>query len=150
MHQASECEFCRISLRKETARAICETPMALAFFPLQPAILGHTLVIPTQHVPDLWSVDEPLANHLLHVAIRISHAIRVAMNPDGLNLITSAGEAASQTIFHLHLHVVPRWYHDRIGNIWPPKTDYDNAIKDEIANRIRHACEGSMASRDNC
>jgi histidine triad (HIT) family protein len=137
-----ECEFCRIIRGEESARVVCETETTLAFFPLKPAVLGHTLLIPKVHVPDLWTSRPDLGPSLMEDAIRVGKALKVALRPDGLNMITSAGEAASQTVFHLHLHLVPRWLNDRIGNIWPPAEGLSEEVKDEVADLVREACEG--------
>lgn len=136
-----ECEFCKIVRGEVEARIVCETAAALAFFPLKPAALGHTLVVPKQHVRDLWSVDEALAGHVMELAVRVGKAIRLAVEPDGMQLISSVGQAATQTIFHLHLHMVPRWSNDHIGNIWPPTQPWKETVKDEVADRIREACQ---------
>lgn len=73
----------------------------------------------------------------MQAVIDVGQAITAALRPDGLNLISSAGEAASQTVFHLHLHVVPRWAGDRLGNIWPPSPPLTDEVKDETAVAIR-------------
>jgi histidine triad (HIT) family protein len=62
------------------------------------------------------------------------------LDPDGMNLITSSGSAAEQTVFHLHLHVVPRWRNDAIGRIWPPEKPMSEVVKENLADRIRDAC----------
>ena len=99
----------------------------IAFFPLNPATPGHTLVIPREHVADLWQVEPPLSNELMTAVIRVGHAIDQALKPEGMNLITSAGQTAEQTVFHLHLHVVPRWRRDGFGRIWPVEGRFDDA-----------------------
>jgi histidine triad (HIT) family protein len=76
----------------------------------------------------------------MDAAIRVGRAIEAAVHPDGLNLISSAGASAEQTVFHLHLHVVPRWEHDGFGQIWPDKHDYEPSAIAEVAQRIRAAC----------
>jgi histidine triad (HIT) family protein len=73
-------------------------------------------------------------------AIYVGRAIQAALAPEGMNLITSSGEIAEQTVFHLHLHLVPRWPGDGFGDIWPPAgLDDDPALKD-AAERIRETC----------
>ena len=74
------------------------------------------------------------------MVLRVGRAIQEALTPEGMNLISSAGEAASQTVFHLHLHVVPRWHGDHIGNIWPPSEPWSETVKDDVADAIRRAC----------
>jgi histidine triad (HIT) family protein len=135
------CDFCAIAWREDqSTEVVCEGERWIAFFPLNPATPGHTLVIPKVHTPDLWKLDPRLGGDLMSAVIRVGRAIKSALAPDGMNLITSAGEAAEQTIFHLHLHVVPRWHGDGFGRIWPPKGKYEKADLVEVANRIREAC----------
>jgi histidine triad (HIT) family protein len=134
-----KCEFCQIVRGERPARVVADGPDALAFFPLQPVCRGHTIVIPKTHVRDLWAAGSVLSAELMQVVIRVGHAIRTALRPDGLNLISSAGEAASQTVFHLHLHVVPRWAGDQMGSIWPPSPPLTDEAKDETAAAIRAA-----------
>ena len=134
-----DCEFCQIVWGERPARVVADAPDALAFFPLRPVCPGHTIVIPKTHVPDLWAASSLLSAGLMQAVIRVGHAIDTALRPDGLNLISSAGQAASQTVFHLHLHVVPRWAGDRLGSIWPPSPPFGEEVKDETAAAIRAA-----------
>jgi histidine triad (HIT) family protein len=134
-----DCEFCRIVRGEQPTRVVAEAPDALAFFPLRPVCLGHTIVIPKVHVRDLWAADSRPDTGLMQMVISVGHAIKAAVQPAGLNLISSAGEAASQTVFHLHLHVVPRWPGDRLGNLWPPSPPLSEEAKDETAAAIRAA-----------
>jgi histidine triad (HIT) family protein len=112
----------------------------VAFFPNEPATPGHTLIIPREHIPDLWACGPELAADLMGAAVLVGRAVSAAVAPDGMNLITSAGSAAGQTVFHLHLHVVPRWTSDPIGEIWPPKTSMKEKLRDELAAEIRSQC----------
>jgi histidine triad (HIT) family protein len=72
--------------------------------------------------------------------IQVGRAIDRALKPDGMNLITSAGETAEQTVFHLHLHIVPRWKRDGFGRIWPAEGKFEDADLENVADRIREAC----------
>jgi histidine triad (HIT) family protein len=72
--------------------------------------------------------------------IKVGRAIKSALEPEGMNLISSAGEAAEQTIFHLHMHLVPRWQQDGFGRIWPNKERWEDVELGDVANRIRQAC----------
>ena len=76
----------------------------------------------------------------MEAAIRVGRAINLALAPEGMNLITSSGKAAEQSVFHLHLHVVPRWFKDGFGRIWPPEKPMDEALKEDTAERVRAAC----------
>jgi histidine triad (HIT) family protein len=139
--QEPGCDFCRIARGEDQAvEVVCEGESWVAFFPLNPATPGHTLVIPKTHVADLWKVQPPLDAELMTAVIRVGRAIDAALNPEGMNLITSAGETAEQTVFHLHLHLVPRWRRDGFGRIWPREDKYEDALLGDVANRIRDAC----------
>jgi histidine triad (HIT) family protein len=142
--RSPDCDFCAIARGEEpSAEVVCEGETWVAFFPLKPATPGHTLVIPRSHVPDLWSADPALASDLMVAAVKVGRAIRTAVTPEGMNLITSSGEVAEQTVYHLHLHVVPRWRHDGFEEIWPPKGDLPGVDLEGIADRIREACESA-------
>lgn len=137
----SDCDFCRIARGEDTSvEIVCEADSWLAFFPLNPATPGHTLVIPRRHVSDLWHVESILGSKLMAAVIKVGRAIDAALTPQGMNLITSAGETAEQTVFHLHLHVVPRWHTDGFGRIWPTDRRYENTELEDVANQIRSAC----------
>jgi histidine triad (HIT) family protein len=135
------CEFCAIARGEDSSvEVVCEGDSWIAFFPLNPTTPGHTLVIPRVHVTDLWNVEPPLGADLMAAAIRVGRAIEMSLAPDGMNLITSAGTTAEQSIFHLHLHVVPRWERDGFGQIWPGDRRYEDAELVDVADRIRAAC----------
>jgi len=134
------CPFCAIARGDDgSVEIVCEDQGWVAFFPLEPATPGHTLIIPRHHVRHLWVMDSADARALMGAVVRVGAAIDEALNPEGLNLITSAGEAAEQTVFHLHLHVVPRWQRDGF-KIWPPDRPFPEQLKEEAAERIRQAC----------
>lgn len=136
-----DCPFCEIVLRDDPdAREVYRDEHVVAFFPTEPAVLGHTMVIPRKHVADIWSMDEETAGHLSRATVRLAGAIREAVHPEGLNVIQSNGEAATQTVFHLHVHLVPRWDGDAMGPIWPEETDYSEEEKDDVLMRVRTAC----------
>lgn len=133
------CAFCEILAGTAPADIICRGPHAVAFAPLEPAARGHALVIPATHVTSFLSADVEVLSEVTRVSQLVARAISKALNPDGFNLITSAGHAATQSIFHLHIHVVPRWEGDRMGDIWPPTTPYLEGVQDEDVSLIREA-----------
>ena len=131
------CPFCDIIAGRADARIVGKTPGTIAFFPLRPAALGHTLVIPKRHVANIWKADREVVEQVAWATAVTAQALRRALSPDGLNIINSTGEAASQTIFHLHVHLVPRWSGDHIGNLWPPSEPWSEEVKDNIAELVR-------------
>jgi histidine triad (HIT) family protein len=144
MEQAAfdpSCDFCQIAAGQDrTVELVCEGKAWLAFFPLEPATPGHTLVIPRNHVADLWSLDPTLGSELMAAVVRVGRAIQTALVPEGMNLISSSGAAAEQSVFHLHLHIVPRWRRDGFGRIWPLESTTEQEQIDDVADLIRAAC----------
>lgn len=141
MNIGLECPFCGIVERDDPdVREVWRDERAVAFFPTEPAVLGHTLLIPRFHVPDIWQLPDELAAHLGKVGVRLAAAIRKAVAPEGLNVIQSNGIAATQTVGHFHIHFVPRWTTDAFGPIWPSETDYSEGQKDETWERVKAAC----------
>jgi histidine triad (HIT) family protein len=138
------CDFCEIVRREEPARIVMRDEHVVAFFPIDPATLGHTLVIPTNHIPDIWALDDMTATMLTHATLRVARAVRTALSPDGLNIIQSNGAAATQTVQHLHVHVVPRWEGDDMGQIWPPESTSNHGSLSEE----RHESEALQVIRD--
>jgi diadenosine tetraphosphate (Ap4A) HIT family hydrolase len=136
------CAFCAIvSGEDRSVEIVCEDESWLAFFPLDPATPGHTLIIPRTHTSDLWESPTAVAIELMRGIVRVGRAINSALKPEGMNLITSAGKAAEQTVFHLHLHLVPRWTGDGFGHIWPvDDRKYQDVRIQDAADRIRAAC----------
>lgn len=141
MTGAENCPFCEIVQREDPyAREVYRDGHVVAFFPTEPAVLGHTMVVPRKHLADIWELDEETAGHLTRATVRLAGVIREALRPGGLNVIQSNGEAATQTVFHLHVHLVPRWDGDAMGPIWPEETDYVEAEKDQTLAAVREAC----------
>jgi histidine triad (HIT) family protein len=106
---ASTCVFCEIVAGTAPAKVVATWPDAIALVPLTPVVDGHTIVIPRRHVPDL-AADPDVA------AAVMRRTAEIATPP--CNIITSAGSAATQTVFHLHLHIVPRTPGDGLALPW--------------------------------
>ncbi|MFD4591479.1 MULTISPECIES: HIT family protein [Streptomyces] len=132
---SAACPFCAIVTGDDSiARVVYRGPEITAFFPLEPATQGHTLVVPNRHVSDLTDLTPAEIGDLGKAALRIARAIRVGLSPDGLNLIQSTGAAATQTVPHVHFHLVPRWSDDRMTLRWPTgAAEDDPAINQTLA-----------------
>ena len=91
MTSPPDCDFCAIARGDSDAEVVCEGEHWVAFFPLEPATAGHTLVIPREHVKDLWQASTDTGRELIEAVIRVGRAIKIAVEPDGMNMITSRG-----------------------------------------------------------
>lgn len=141
---APDCPFCRIVAGKDpSVREVYRNQHVVAFFPTEPATLGHTLVIPQNHIPELYELDGATMKHVFGAAAQLARSIKATLRPEGLNLIQSNGEIAEQTVRHLHVHLVPRWKSDPIDTIWPPETNYPSSEKDRVWQLLRDQLAGS-------
>jgi histidine triad (HIT) family protein len=142
-----DCPFCAIIRGEDdSARVLCEGDGWLSFFPLQPAAPGHCLVVPRLHVESLWKSTAALNSELMAAVEEVGSAIKLGLNPEGLNLISSEGAAAEQTVFHLHLHLVPRWTRDTFGPLWPDTEPLPEPQLSEAAKLIRGFCRRTQVT----
>ena len=132
------CLFCSVIQRVMPGSFVYEDDRALAFLDMYPVNSGHTLVVPKTHMADLRDCPPDLAAHLFAVSTRLAPAVAAAVEADGFNVWTANGRAAGQTVFHLHLHILPRFTTDAFGLRFPD--DYprkaDRAELDAVAARI--------------
>lgn len=136
MRRVAVCEFCDIVRGVNgTTEVVYRDNHTVAFSPKDPATPGHTLVVPTRHVPDIWSLDGTTVDRLAESTIRVARAVKAATGAEGLSVIQSNGAAASQTVPHLHVHVVPRWRDDPMGRIWPESRRYSD--RDQYEGRLK-------------
>lgn len=131
-----DCVFCAIADDIIPATKVYEEEQILAFMDINPANPGHLLVIPKQHYRNIFDINAEIAGKIMQVGTQLASAIKTALNPDGLNLLQSSESAAFQTIFHFHLHLIPRWEDDSLVLPWRPQQGDMNQIV-EVADKIR-------------
>ncbi len=110
----SPCIFCEIVARRAPAARIYEDEAVLVFLDLFPAAPGHTLLIPKRHYENLYEADEPSLLAVTAAARHAAHALRRARSPEGLTVVQLNGAAAGQTVFHYHVHLIPRRHGDNL------------------------------------
>ncbi|UCC64301.1 MAG: HIT family protein [Anaerolineae bacterium] len=138
----ASCVFCDIVTGRSPSSVVFKDDLCWAFMDIQPVNAGHVLVIPTRHVPSLAELDEETGAHLFQVAQRVAKALRHSgLRCEGVNLFLADGQAAGQEVFHVHLHVFPRYRGDGFGLKLGPEYYLlpARAELDEIAEQIRGA-----------
>jgi histidine triad (HIT) family protein len=130
MPRDPDCIFCKIVAGELPATIVDEDEHTIAFMDINPATRGHALVIPRAHATDLLSLPLEDLDACMRGAQRLAHRMKEALGADGINVLNSCGPAAWQTVFHFHLHVVPRYDHDPLQLPWVPA----EGDMDEIAN----------------
>jgi histidine triad (HIT) family protein len=108
---AEDCIFCKIVAGELPAEKVDEDEHTVAFMDVNPWTRGHALVIPRNHTPDLYEIEDDDLRHTAVAARRLARRMRERIGCDGINVLNAVEPAAWQTVFHFHLHVIPR-YHD--------------------------------------
>jgi histidine triad (HIT) family protein len=116
-----DCIFCRIVARDLPATIIQEDEHTLAFMDIAPATRGHALVIPKRHAVDLWEIEPDQLAAVATAAQLVALRVRDRLHADGVNLINSCRAQAWQTVFHFHIHVIPRYEGDPLRLPWEPR-----------------------------
>jgi len=116
----ADCIFCAIVAGEAPAQILDSDDHTVAFMDINPATKGHALVIPREHHADLMEMPDEALEQTMVAARRLAERMRETLHPDGFNVINACGTAAWQTVFHFHLHVVPRWEHDPLELPWTP------------------------------
>jgi histidine triad (HIT) family protein len=133
---SSDCLFCGIIAGDVPGQIVDSDEHTVAFMDISPATPGHALVVPRTHAADLLEIsDEDLA-HTSAAARRLAERIDEVLEPDGFNVLNSCRPAAWQTVFHFHLHVIPRYEDDPLKLPWTPRGGDESEIA-AIAERLR-------------
>jgi histidine triad (HIT) family protein len=119
-HSDPACIFCKIIAGELPATIVDQDERTIAFMDIAPATRGHALVIPRAHTSDLMSIDPEDLRAVALAARRLAASVQERLGADGVNLMNSCGEAAWQTVFHFHIHVIPRYDGDPLRLPWTP------------------------------
>jgi histidine triad (HIT) family protein len=131
-----ECTFCKIIAGEIPAFKVYEDEETFAFMDINPANEGHALVVPKEHSKDLYSVSDAAIKASVVTAKKVALAVQKTVDPDGLNLLQCNGPAAAQSVFHFHMHVLPRRARDELKLNWGLKLGDMEAIG-QLAERIK-------------
>ena len=115
-----DCIFCKIVAGELPARIVDEDERTIAFMDIAPATRGHALVIPRAHSTDLLSIARDDLSAVTLASQRLAGRVKERLGADGVNLLNSCGRAAWQTVFHFHVHVIPRYEDDPLRLPWVP------------------------------
>ncbi len=131
-----DCIFCKIVAGELPAQVIDEDERTLAFMDINPATAGHALVIPRRHYRNLLEISAEDLSATAVAAQRLAQRVNERLGADGVNLLNSCGPAAWQTVFHFHLHVIPRYDDDPLRLPWTPAPGDADEIA-SVAERLR-------------
>ena len=145
-HSPDSCIFCAIIAGQAPAEVVYEDEHALAFLDINPATRGHVLVVSKTHARDIFDITEEDAGNVMRAVVRVARAVDEALHPDGVNLIQANRRAAFQSVFHFHVHVIPRWWDDGIAPPWKHKQGDPRRLR-ETAEIIRAAMSHAGGGR---
>lgn len=112
------CIFCKILAGEIPSTAVYEDDDFKAILDVNPAARGHAIILPKNHAANIYELPDEDASKIMVVAKKIATAIEKAYHCDGVNILQNNGEAAGQTVFHLHVHVIPRFKGDTVNIGW--------------------------------
>jgi histidine triad (HIT) family protein len=144
------CIFCKILSGESEASFIYKDDLVTAFMDIQPLIRGHLLVVPNHHCSSLEELEDPVGSRMFVVARQIAKAIHHSeLRSEGVNLYLADGAEAGQTVFHSHLHVIPRYAGDGLKILFPASYGQRPTRRelDEIADQLRNGMIQSGSSR---
>ncbi len=134
---AENCIFCKIIAGEIPSATVYEDEDFKAILDVNPAAKGHVIILPKKHAANIFELPKEDAEKVFPVAAKIATALMKTYNCDGINILQNNGEAAGQTVFHLHVHVIPRFKGDDVNIAWKPGETPDLAtVAEEIKNNM--------------
>lgn len=115
-----DCLFCKIVAKEIPSQIVAEDELTVAFMDINPATRGHALVVPRRHVTNLLEVQDDDLTAVMLAVQRLARRVIDRLGAAGVNLLNACGSAAWQTVFHLHIHVIPRYDDDPLKLPWIP------------------------------
>lgn len=115
-----DCIFCKLANGDIPVDAVYEDDVVKVIFDAGPASEGHVLILPKEHADGIYDLTDAQAEHIFKTAKKIAIAMRATLDYDGMNVVQNNGEAAGQTVFHFHMHLIPRYKGDDVNVGWKP------------------------------
>ncbi len=114
------CIFCKIANGEIPSTTVYEDESFRVIFDIAPASFGHAIILPKNHAADIYEVSEEDASKIFVVAKKVATALKQVLHCDGVNILQNNGVIAGQTVFHLHVHIIPRYKDDTVTISWKP------------------------------
>ena len=122
------CIFCKIANGEIPSHTLYEDEDFRVIFDLGPATKGHALILPKKHYDNIYALDDETASKAFLVAKKMAVAMEKAFAADGFNIVQNNGEPAGQTVFHFHMHLIPRYKGDNAIDFWKPGSTTDEEL----------------------
>ena len=132
----TDCIFCKIANGEIPSHTLYEDGECRVIFDISPASKGHAIILPKKHAANIFEISEEDASKIYVVAKKVAAALSEELHCDGVNILQNNGEAAGQTVFHLHMHIIPRYKDDTVNIKWNP-TNPDEALLDQLSEKLK-------------
>ncbi len=140
MSVVDDCIFCKVVSKHAEATIVYEDAHTLAFLDIHPLNPGHTLVIPKKHYPNMLEMPVDEAGRVFVSVAKVMKGVEKASKADGISVGQSNGRAASQEVFHMHVHIIPRFNHEMMGG-FPNRKQMHRSELEEIGRKVKAAIE---------
>lgn len=130
------CIFCKIANGEIPSATLYEDENFRVILDLGPAAKGHALILPKEHYANIYNLPEEMTARAFILAKKIAEKMTVLLNCDGVNIVQNNGTAAGQTVFHFHIHLIPRYEGDNAGITWTPGI-LTEEVRDEILSKFK-------------
>ena len=128
-----DCIFCRIISGEIPSTTIYENSK---FMDIAPANKGHVLILPKEHYDNIYDIDTATAGELFELAVMTARALKSVLDCDGMNILQNNGTVAGQTVFHFHMHIIPRYEGDTVNIGWK-ELSYEDGEMEQLREAIR-------------
>ena len=135
---SENCIFCKIANGEIPSATLYEDEDFRVILDLGPASKGHALILPKEHAANIFELPDDLAAKAIVLAKNIAATLKEGLNADGVNIVQNNGEVAGQTVFHFHMHIIPRYKGDTVNMTWKPGELTEDA-KEEILGLFKNA-----------
>ena len=132
----ADCIFCKIAQGEIPSKTLFENEDFRVIFDISPASKGHVIILPKVHAANIYELPDEVAGKAFVLAKKVATVLKEVLKCDGINIVQNNGEAAGQTVFHLHVHVIPRYKDDSVKITWVQGTAEADVI-DEIITKAK-------------
>ena len=131
-----DCIFCRIISGEIPSTTIYENSKFKVIMDIAPANKGHVLILPKEHYDNIYDIDTATAGELFELAVMTARALKSVLGCDGMNILQNNGTVAGQTVFHFHMHIIPRFEDDTVNIGWK-ELSYEDGEMEQLREAIR-------------
>lgn len=131
----NNCIFCKIANGEIPSSCLYEDEKVRVILDISPASKGHALILPKEHYANLYEISDDMAMHVITVAKKMGQKMKEELELEGLNVLQNNGEVAGQTVFHYHMHLIPRYSDDKVKMTWE-HGEVSEEEKEELVKKL--------------